>query len=172
MKTGILSIIILVFFALQTSAQNEMFKALYMYNFIKNIDWPSSYKRGDFVIGVVGKSDIIKELEEIAKRKKAGFQPIVIKQFKSLNEIYKCHVLFLPSDKSELLEEAITRFSQEPVVIITDQKGLIEEGANINYVKIKGKQKFEINEHSLIQRGLKITPYLTSLATNINENVE
>lgn len=67
--------------SIATNAQNEKFKALFLYNFIKNIEWPQAYKQGDMIIGVMGNTPIIKELETITSSQKAGNQMMKVKVF-------------------------------------------------------------------------------------------
>lgn len=148
-------------------AQNEMFKALFMYNFSKNIDWPSSYKQGDFVIGVVGNSPVIKELQRIASRKKTGNQRIVVRHYNSVSQIGKCHMVYLPPGKSSYLPSAIKQLAGKPTAIISDGKGLARKGACINYVTVNGDQKFEINEANIRKRGLKVSSFLLSLGIKV-----
>ena len=81
-------------------AQDEMFKSLFIYNFTKNIEWPSGYNSGDFIITVIGSSPIILELKKIAKLKKVGTQTIVIKEVNDVSAIQKCHspVIQIPAE--------------------------------------------------------------------------
>ena len=152
-----------LFFIAGASAQNEMFKALFMYNFTKDIDWPDSYKQGDFVIGVLGNSEIIAELNKIAQKKKVGGQQIKVKKFTAVNDIEKCNILYLPENKSSQLSAALEKLTDKPTLIITDKPGLAQEGAGINYVTVDGGQKFEINRNNIQARGLKINSFLLSL---------
>ena len=62
MRKSTFLILVLVAACLTAKAQDEKFKALFMYNFTKYIEWPQSKQTGDFVIGVVGGSPIIDEL--------------------------------------------------------------------------------------------------------------
>ena len=39
-------------------------------NFTKLVEWPQTYREGEFVIGVIGSSPIYTELEKMAKTKK------------------------------------------------------------------------------------------------------
>ena len=149
-------------------AQDEMFKSLFIYNFTKNIEWPDSYKSGSFVIAVLGNSAIIAELEKIAKLKKVGDQSISIKEVKEVSEISKCHMLYITPAKSSQLSSALAKVASEPVVVITDKEGLAKEGAGLNFVKVDGKQKFEINQSALGKNGLKVNSFLASLGIVIN----
>jgi len=131
-KIVLLSFVLLFCGIKYSSAQNEMFKALFLYNFTKDIDWPETYKQGEFVVGVLGNSKIIAEIEKIGSKKKVGTQSIVVKKFTSNSDIVYCHVLYITPEKSSQLSEALTKLSDKPTLVITDKPGLADQGAGIN----------------------------------------
>ena len=51
MKKVIILVLYLGVLVSFTQAQNEKFKALFMYNFTKYVEWPTSLKSGNFVFG-------------------------------------------------------------------------------------------------------------------------
>lgn len=163
MRKLISFILLLWLYSYSGMAQQDMFKALFMYNFTKDIEWPTSYKTGDFVITILGNSPIMSELEKIASIKKVGTQPIKLEKVNNVDEISKSHMLYIPPSKSSSLQPVLSKLNDKPVVIITDRPGMAREGAGINYVEIDGKQKFEINPSALQKQGLKVNSYLTSL---------
>ncbi len=144
-------------------AQEAKFKALFMYNFTKYIEWPAQKQHGDFVIGVLGNSPIIQELEIIAQKKKVGTQTIVIRQVESLSEMAACHILYIPEGRSGRAEEVANSCSGKGVVLITDKPGLGKTIAGLNYIYISGKQSFEINKTNLEKQGMKVNSVLLSL---------
>ncbi len=156
-----------LFGAKQTFAQNEMFKALFMYNFTKNIEWPATYKQGDFVIGILGNSLIVAELKRIAVKKMTGNQPIKVVRFSSVGDIDKCNIIYIPPKSSGKLQDVISKLKGQPTVIITDHAGLAKKGSCINYITVNGDQKFELNKTNIIKRGLKVTSFLLSLSVKI-----
>jgi hypothetical protein len=169
MKKYLLMIIALFLFSAGSiPAQNEMFKALFMYNFAKNIEWPVSYRQGDFVIGVLGNDVVYDELKRVAERKLAGSQTIVVKKYSSVADIERCHMLYIPTSKSSSLPQVLTLLKNEPTVIITDKAGYATRGACINYTIVNGDQKFELNRNNMEARGLKVTNFLMELAINVN----
>jgi hypothetical protein len=166
-----LSIILIVFslfFANRGYSQNEKFKALFMYNFTKYIEWPNEYQHGDFTIGVFGSSPIVTELEMIASKRKAGNQTIIIQQFNSVNDIRKCHILYIPTNKSASLLDILSKINGEPTLVITDSPGLAHKGSSVNYVVKGSQQDFEINKKKIESVHLKINSTLLSLGTVIN----
>jgi hypothetical protein len=102
MRARFFTLLILIFFVLQSKAQLpdpvSKIKVMFLYNFTKYIEWPKEYKQGDFIIGILGGGSeaLQKELEKLALTKKAGIQNIVIKKYNSLAEVDKCHMLFIP----------------------------------------------------------------------------
>ena len=168
MKKLYLTLVLLVFgISLFTYGQDDKFKALFMYNFTKYLEWPADLKSGNFVIGVYGASPIIQELEIIAQKKMVGNQPISVRRFNSPEEISRCHMLYIPEAKSAKAAEIATKFAGKGTIIITDQPGLGKTVAGINYVKVDGKQNFEINRQNIESEGLKVNSSLLSLGIEI-----
>lgn len=158
---------LLLLSSFNSSGQNNMFKALFIYNFTKNIVWPSSYNTQDFVIGVYGNSGIVQELNKIAKRKKANNKPIIVKKINSTSSMPKMNIIYVPINKSSHLEKIVSTLSKKPTLIITESPGLTKKGSCINFVLIKGDQKFEISKSNIHNRGLKVSNSLLSLGIAI-----
>lgn len=168
MKKTLLFILLYALMGLhKAGAQDEMFKALFMYNFTKDIEWPPSHRTGEFVVAVLGSSAIVDELNKIAAAKKVGSQPIVVRKINSVAEISKCNMLFITPGKSNELSAAVSATSGKSVLIITDKEGMAKAGSCINLVKVDGKQKFEINPKAIAGQGLKVTSFLTSLGITV-----
>ncbi len=160
-------IVLFAFLALLCSrglqAQNEKFKALFIYNFTKYLDWPAGFSQGDFVIGILGSTAIEDELKIIAQKKQVGNMTIVISHFNTPESVTKCHLLFIPSSKSDNLGTITGKFGKTASIIITDEQGLAQKGSDINFVVKEGKQNFEINKTNILGKGLKIDPALLNL---------
>jgi hypothetical protein len=156
--------VFIVLFFLTTSlySQGEKFKALFMYNFTKYLEWPDQKKQGDFVIGVFGNSPIIDELNVIAQKRKVGAQQIKVEKISTLEEIQKCHIVYFPDSRSAKFTELKSNFGAKGIVFITDKPGLGKD-SGINYVSVNGKQNFEVNKGNLEGQGIKINSALLSL---------
>jgi len=146
-------------------AQSEKYQALFIYNFTKYIEWPINNNK-EFVIGVYGNSNIIAELEKVAANKKVGSQNIVVKSFSEAQEIISCNIVYIPANRNSKLDEVLAN-AKDNTLIVTDKKGAAKEGADINFVIVEGKQKFEINSNNISKSGLKIDPNLLNLGINV-----
>lgn len=162
-----ITILMLLFFVLKiATAQEEKFKALFLYNFTKNIEWPMA-GQNEFEIGIVGNSGVYDEMITIAQKGKVGNIPLVVKKYSSVNEIHNSKIIFISNNKSSLLSEVVAKFSSKPVVIVTENIGATPEGVSIRFVMIEDKLKFEISRKNTQKNGMKVNSSLFNLGKEI-----
>lgn len=150
-----------------TFSQIVKYQAAYMYNFFSFLEWPASSRTGDFNIGVLGNDAIVPELQKIAKTKKVISQSIKILVFNNVNEIKKCHVLFIPKKQSSNITKAITKIENWNTLIISNANDGISKGAAINFVLKNGKLAFELKKSNATKYNVKISSNLNKLATKV-----
>jgi hypothetical protein len=158
----------MMFFGTASSchAQETNYKAysVYVYNFIKYIEWPEESKSGEFVIAVVGDSPVLNELKALAASKKANGQTIVVKQYANVADVDKCQILYISSGKSSMLKNAIERTKNMSSLLIAEREGLAKKGAGINFVTLEDETlKFEVNKKVIEAHNLKIPKVLVNL---------
>ncbi len=137
-----------------------------IYHFTKYIDWPSSKKTGDFVIGVVGDTPLYDELKKSVSGKRAGDQAIVIKKISS-SASFNCQILFVSEDASANLRKIAGSTESNPVLIVTEAKGAAQKGSCINFIIINDKLRLEINKKNIEERELKIASELLQLGIQV-----
>lgn len=164
-KVGLMLVIICCLYAnAQSQTSNAKMQSVFIYNFTKLVSWPASYQSGNFIIGVLGNSPIVTELENMASTKKAGSQTIVVEKYTSVDAIKKCHILVIPESQSSKIASAIGKTNGNNTLIVTDTEGGTKKGAAINFVVVDSKQKFELSESNATNKGLKIGAELLKLA--------
>ena len=157
-------VVILVVLVCQASlAQNYQLHSVYIYSFIKYVEWPDR-NSGDFVIGVYGDSPMTDHLKKMAAAKKAGDQRIVIKEIDDIQKLKGLHILFVPDAKSEEFDVISQNLDGSNTLIITESDGLGQVGSNINFVEKSGKLRFELNRSAMDKQNLKVSSELTKLA--------
>lgn len=155
----------LLFLLSNTSfSQDYKFHSVFIYNFTKYIQWPSAYQSGDFVIAVLGNSQVTENLEKMAAVKTVGSQKIIVKKVNSIAEAGKCHILFLPDSKSGNLDDVLAHFGSRPTLIITERAGLAKKGSGINFILQGGKWKFELNKPAIESNNMRVSSELAKLA--------
>jgi hypothetical protein len=162
MKILILSLLLLVGLD-SVSAQNERFKALFVFNFTKHIEWPDEYADGDFVITVLGNSPVFNELQQNVKGKIIGNQTIEVNRISSISGLKPCHILYIPMQQSNLLAAARRFLAETPTLIITEKKGLIMEGSDINLMLVGSKLQYEVSPKQMESKRLRISKKMLDL---------
>lgn len=154
-------------FTNRCNAQEVNYKSysIYVYNFIKYIEWPQSSKStGNFSIGIIGDSPVYNELLQLAASKKANGQTIIIKKFASVEEADYCEILYLSSSKSSSLKKALEKTVNLPTLVVAEREGLAKRGAGINFVTLDDDVlKFEVNKKVIEDHSLKIPKILLTL---------
>jgi hypothetical protein len=163
----LLTIIVGVFISMNLiHAQTSIPKAqsLFIYNFTRLIEWPQAAKTGDFVVGVFGNAPIAQEIGATLTGKKIGAQNVKIINYGSAGEIGQCHILVLPFGKSNEIGGVLSKIGNQGTLIVSEKKGMIENGAIINFIIDGNSLKFELNKEAASKRGLIISTALEKMA--------
>ena len=148
--------------AVQVQAQNYQLHSVYIYSFIKYVEWPEN--GGDFIIGVYGDSPVTDHLKKMASVKKAGDRKIDVKKVNRSADLVNLEILFVPDSKASEFETIKSQLSGTNTLIITESDGLGQVGSNINFVEKSGKLRFELNKSAMDRQNLKVSSELTKLA--------
>ena len=152
-------------------AQETDYKSysLFVYNFMKYVEWPEANSKGEFVIGVLGDSPISSELQTLAASKKLKGRTIVLKKCNTPEEAAGCHLLYISSSKSGVLKTVRETFKDKPILIVGEREGLAKKGAGLSFVTLDDDElKFDINKKEIEQHQLKIASSLVNLGILVN----
>jgi hypothetical protein len=162
-------LLIALFFVTAAYTQTAIPKAqaLFIYNFSRLIEWPTNYRSGPFIIGVLGASAVADELEVYTKGKKVGTQSIEVMRYKTPQEIAICHILFIPFARTKQLSEITTALGGKSTLLITEKNGALAEGSAINFIVLQEKMKFEIKPENASKYGIKLSSKLQEMSLSM-----
>lgn len=141
-------------------------KAIFIYNFLKLIEWPSDKKTGPFVIGIKDAPDLYDEVLLIANIKKMyGNQPIVVKKVDELTESY--NILFIGKSFKGSLQTIATTTQANHTLLISDLPNSIKKGACIELIIAGAQAEFDINKRNIKESKLSVSQQLLDIARNI-----
>jgi hypothetical protein len=163
--------LLLFFFCTQTFGTNEfaedadgqVFKSLFVYNFIKNIQWPAQPSRIE--IGIAGEDEsAFIAFDKMAKAKSKEGQEIVVKKFEEEDSTLP-EVIYIPSAVSgDKTRSLIDKVRTKSTVLITERSDWVHKGAFISFKVIDNKLRFQINKEVFEKTGIKISSSLVSMA--------
>lgn len=162
--------LILLSFSKSYSQTDHRVQSVFLYNFTRLVAWPTDYQTGDFVVGVLGDSPMVKEVEDMAATKRAGNQPILARKFNSPNDITRCHILYIPAGQSRRIEEAISALQNQNIkaLVVTDTRNGTRNGATVNFVVLDGRQRFEISQANARNMGLTLGGEMSRLGIAVD----
>lgn len=165
----LLATIFLILYSAELFSQTSLVKekAIYIYNLAREVAWPAESKNGDFVISCYGSGELFKKLSDYTSGKSITGQHIVLNKIASIDEITKCHILFVSYEKAGELPSILSRTANNKTLIITDKREGILDGASISLVVINGMLQYEISTENIKKMGLKYTQNLVDLAHDI-----
>jgi hypothetical protein len=142
-------------------------KALFIYNFTKQIEWPSSnLNKPTFQICVINDLEIADKLNEIVKGRKFSDKNFEVKNISKIKEAIGSQILFIPRSKWKKIESEINSISHDGLLIITEEKNIPNSFSSINLIEINEQMRFEINQNTTKKQNLKISNSLIKLAFN------
>lgn len=149
--------------------QDYEIKAIFIYHFTKYIKWSDFDTSETFNIAILGDSDIIIPLREIAKIRSVNNRKIEIEHFQNVEDINASHILFISESMRNQIDVVLQNIEGENILTVSSSEGFADRGVAINFVIVHGKIKFEINSHALERAGLKASSQLKKLAIPVGE---
>lgn len=152
----------------QSDGQEPVLKAAFIYNFTKYIEWDNNDEDNEFVIGVLGNSDVLSSLSEISRSSLVKNKKIKIKSFSKPEDISFCNILFISSNTAFSLQSVLSRITKG-MLTIGEQSGYAKLGTAFNFVLVNEKLKFEANLKAIQSAGVKPSAQLLKLAIIVDQ---
>ena len=140
-----------------TKEQEYNKKALFIYNFAKDIEWPTIYNGTDFVIGVAGDVIVLKELKTLLQDKKVSGKKITVEEYIPGN---RYNVVYISSSRNENFETIKKYARKNKTLLVTDDQNLINSGAHISFIIDQDKIRYIANKPEIEKVGLKVSEEL------------
>lgn len=142
--------------------QMANYKSLYIYNFIKRIEWPKTESDpNNFYLVVYGDTETANSLEQIALTKKAENRDIIVLQIDEISDIEFADLILVGYSKRKELEELVQLIHLSPVLLVADYKNA--EKSDINLIETDDGLEFIIRPELIRSKGLKISDSLILL---------
>ncbi len=147
-------------------------KAAMLLKFLGYVKFPeSSFESptSPLKIAVVGADPFGRGLDDAFKGKRFGAREIEIVRFKSVSELERCHVLFVPEAEAARLDRILEFYGRRPPLIVGESKDFAAAGASINFTINDKKIGFEINTDAAKRAELELSSQLLKLAKIVKD---
>lgn len=149
-------------------------KSFLLWKISDYIEWPRTANMDDkskpFIIAVLGKNPFGNLLDDLYSTggQKIKNKNVVIRYYKNVEEIDRCHILFISESEKKRLKDILSYTKTKPILTIGDTEEFGEKGVHINFYIAKNKTRFKLNELSVENDGFKVDFRLRNIAKIIS----
>ncbi|MDQ3191896.1 MAG: YfiR/HmsC family protein [Bacteroidota bacterium] len=151
--------------------ENSKVKAAFIYNFPKYIIWPNENNFQEFSIGILGIQNhkLHAELERISKSRTINNLPIIVKVFKTIDEITPTQILYANGQDGIEQQVLFNKITGKGILLVGEN---LEDFnlSMINFIEQNKRQVISINQKVIAGENIKVSEKLIAAAiTNEKE---
>lgn len=148
-------------------------KALFLFNFIKYVEWPQDTFEGPdtpITIGVFGKDPFNGDLQRAVNGKDINGRKIIVKTVGNDADPATFNLLFISASENANLDRILEAVKGSPVLTVGEDWQFIKKGGIINFVIKDEKVRLEISLPASHEAHLQISSRLLSVADVVKTN--
>jgi hypothetical protein len=145
------------------SDPGDELKSAIVLSFLRYSTWKEPGKGEALQVGVLGRPGLAGTLRRLVEGKSVNNRPIRILEVKNANEVCRCQVLYIASDKRADLQQALQAAHSQHALTIGEADRFLEFGGAVNLLEIDGHMSFEFSLDVLDENGIDISSKLLRL---------
>ena len=142
-------------------------KAVYLYNFVDFMTWPTDDRVTSKTICVFGPNPFKRTLDNLAKSKNP-INGIVIEYLQKLKNINDCHILFVSKAEEKRFSEIIKLVEEQSVLMVSDIPKFVYKGGMVGLTTDSERIRLEVNLRLVEEHGIKIDSNLLEISTIVD----
>lgn len=143
------------------------FKAAFLYNFVKFVEWPADTFTGPsepLAICVAGRNPIAPQLEGIVKGRTVAGRALQVRVLPDMQAVERCHVLFITASEKKRAWILLDQIANASVLTVGETDEFTAVGGMVN-LKLAGTQiRIQIALDHIQHAKLLVSSKLLSLA--------
>ncbi len=152
----------------QTFGQDEKYKALFIYKFIRDMEWPQEKTANGYHIAILGNDALLSEFNQLVTGKTINGKTIKAEKFSSQHYMSEINLLFIANEATQKFNELSEDAMSNSVLIVTESPGLCDKGSMVNFNSDSERLRYEMNLASMEQSRIKASSALQASAILIN----
>jgi hypothetical protein len=138
-------------------------QALYIYNFLKFIEWPDN-NMDRIIVSVYGESAVYDELVKITKNKTIGEKYIYVIKSTNPQDMKLCNIVFVPEQSCCDINNIIDQIKNKTTVVVGAKEGANSRGSSIELIENGSKMGYRINKEVVQTQNLIYSQQLLKMS--------
>jgi hypothetical protein len=150
-------------------AAQRRIEAAYLYKFGAYITWPAEAFQGadsPFVIGVAGDDTMADDLTTLVAGRSVGGRPVLVRRVRAGESATGIHLLFIAAGTPQG-DAMVAAVRDKPIVTVTEGDDGLERGADMSFVLVDNRVRFEVALDVATRDGVKVSSQLLSVAEKV-----
>lgn len=143
-------------------------EATYLLKFPPFVSWRSALPPDVFTICVVGSTPMMPLLREAADGQMVEQRPVVVRRLADVSAARGCQELFAAGSDARSVAAALAVVRGAPVLTITSGQTDAAAKGIVNFVRVGGHVRFEIDLGAAAANGITISSKLLSIAIDVH----
>ena len=148
--------------AQQSGQAVDRIKAAYIYNFAKFVELPGGDDKS-IRLCVLGRDDLNGSMQALNRRVAQG-REILVRRDVTLEQVKDCSIAFVGEADARLLSAAARQLGASPVLLVSDAKQAVDQGAHLSLIFNDDRVEFDVNLQHLQKSGIKASSQMLKLA--------
>ncbi|HEX4342996.1 MAG TPA: YfiR family protein [Verrucomicrobiae bacterium] len=157
----------------QTTSKEYQLKAVFIFNFVQFVDWPSNTfadANAPFRIGILGDNPFGSALDETVSGETVHGRKIVIVRATRAESLSDCQIIFISRSERNHLNDIIATIDHHPVLTVSEMDDFAQRGGIINFYLDENKVRFEINPATARACNLVVSSQLLSVGKVVGDS--
>jgi YfiR/HmsC-like len=145
-------------------------KAAFLYKFAGYVEWPPhvfSNAETPMAIGVVDADALADELAEVVVGRTVDGRSVTVRKIRRGESTAGLQILFIGGSDAARIAAVLASVKGQPILTVTESENAIAMGANINFVIVGDKVRFDIAPRQAESQNLKISARMLAVARKI-----
>ena len=159
----------------QTPMSESQVKAMFVYNFLKFVEWPSdtSLRAGDpFVVLIIGESATADATERFLESKTIGERPLVVRRIKWDQSLAGGRAAFVVERDARKLHRVLDAAAAAGVLTIGEGDAFTTRGGVIGLLVADRKVRFDVDTSAAQKAGLRVSSKLLALTRVVHSSTD
>lgn len=138
-------------------------KALYLYNFAKDVEWPKDAFSGPgtpITIGILGNNPFGSDLATMVRNRTANGRKILVKRVIEMKELRTCHILFIAAAEEKRWPEVLSTIKDLSILTVGETPQFTRTGGVIALAPEGRRVGIEINMEAAEQARLVVSSHV------------
>ena len=149
------------------SIDEIQFKAAFIYNVAKFVEWPPAAFKSPtdpLVSCILGDSPVESVLAQATSDKAIGGRKFVARQISAVGQAAGCHILFVSSSQRKRWRSMADAVKDRGVLTVGESEGFAADGGVINFKPEGDRIRIQVNLEAARREGLQLSSKLLSVS--------